>query len=55
MTMGSCVTFSVIKEKIYDSSTLVYICLHLSSDLPTLVCTHLVTRLYSSTFIYIRM
>ena len=32
-----CVTFSGIKGKKYDSSTLVYIYLHLSSDSSTLV------------------
>ena len=30
--MRPCVTFSGIKVKIFDSSTLVYICLHSSSD-----------------------
>ena len=32
-----CITFSGIEENNYDSSTLVYICLHLSSDFTTLV------------------
>ena len=40
-----------IKEKKYDSSTLVYICLHSS----TFVYTRLVNRLHSSTFVYIRL
>ena len=39
--MGPFATFSEMKEKFFDSSTLVYICLHLASD--------------SSTFVYIRL
>ena len=53
--MGPCVTFSGIKLKILDSATLVYICLHFSSDSSTLVYTRLVIRLHlssgSSTFV----
>ena len=45
----SCIitTFSGIKEKKFDSSTLVYICLHSSSDSSTLVYWLVCTRLYS--------
>ena len=39
------------KEKYFDSSTLVYIYLHSSSDSSTLVYTCLVTRLHSCTFV----
>ena len=39
--MGPCITFSVIKEKFYDSSALIY--------------TRLVTHLHWSTFVYIRL
>ena len=56
-------------EKVFDSSSLVYICLHASidlsifvyiclyssSDLFTLVCTRLETRIRSSTFVYTRL
>ena len=45
--MGPCATFSGIEVKIFDSSTLVYICLHSSSDTPALVHTRLVTCLQS--------
>ena len=51
--MGPCITFSGIKVSIIDSYTLVYICLHSSSDPSTLVHTHLVTCPYSSIFVYI--
>ena len=34
---GPCVTFSRIKEKVFDLSTLVYICLHSSNDSSTFV------------------
>ena len=40
------VTFSGIKENIFDLSALVYIYLHSSSDLSTLVYTRLMTRLH---------
>ena len=60
--MGQYVTFSGIKENIFDSSTLVYICLprlvtclHSSTFVYWLVYTRLVTRLQSSTFVYIRL
>ena len=49
------VTFSGIKVKMSGLSTLVYIYLHASSDLRTHVYTCLVTRLHSSTFVYIRL
>ena len=49
------VTFSGIKVEIFDSSTLIYIRLHSSSDTSTLVYIRLVTRLHSSTFVYIRL
>ena len=52
---GPFVTFSAIKVKVFDSSTLVYICLHSSSDSSTLVYTRLVTCLHLSTFLYIRL
>ena len=51
--MGPCVTFCGIKVKIFDLSTLVYICLHSSSDSSTLFYIRLVTRLHSSTLVYI--
>ena len=53
--MGQCITFSGIKEKFFDSSTLVYIFLHSSCDSSTLVYTRLVTRLHLPTFVYIRL
>ena len=53
---GPCVTFCGIKVKMFDSSTLVYICIHSSSDSSsdssTLVYIRLVTRLQSSKFVY---
>ena len=42
--MGPRVTFSGIKEKRFDSSALVFICLHSSSDSSTLIYTRLMTR-----------
>ena len=45
------VSFFLESKKIFDSSTLVYICLHSSNDLSTLIYTCLVTRLHSSTFV----
>ena len=39
--MGPRVAFSGIKEKFFDSSTVVYICLHSSSNSSTLVYIHL--------------
>ena len=47
--------FSGIKVKLFYSSTFVYICLHSSSDWSTLVHIRLVTRLHSSTFIFISL
>ena len=44
--MGPHVTFSGIKERIFDSSALVYIGLHSSSDSSPLVYTSPVTRLH---------
>ena len=63
--MGPWVTFSGIKEKLFDSSTPLLICLKSSSDSSRLACTrlqlssgsstllytHLVTRLHSYTFV----
>ena len=56
--MGPCVAFSEIKEKFFDSSTLVYICLHSGSDSPTfayirlwLVCIRLHSSSDSSVFL----
>ena len=46
--MRPCITFSGIKEKSFDSSTLFYICLHSSSDWSTFVYTCLLTRLSAS-------
>ena len=57
--MGPFVTFSGIKEKFFDLSTFVYICLQSSSDSCRLVYFVLVTRLHSSsdssTIVYIRL
>ena len=41
--MGPCFTFFGIKEKLFDSFTLVFICIHSSSDSSRLVytCLHL--------------
>ena len=50
--MGPRVTFSGIKETFFDSSTLIYICLHSSKFVKWLVYSRLVTRLHPSTFIY---
>ena len=52
---GPCVTFSGIKENFFDSSTLVYVCLHSASDSPTLVYTCLVSPLHWSTLVYTRL
>ena len=56
--MGLCITFSRIKKKKkFDSSALVYICLHSITESSTLVYTRLVARLHSfsdlSTVVYI--
>ena len=53
--IGPCVTFFGIKEKFCDSSAVVCICLHLSSDSSTLAYTRLVAHLHSSAFVYIRL
>ena len=51
--MGRCITISGIKERFFDSSTVICICLHSSSsDSSSFVYTRLVTLLHSSVFVF---
>ena len=48
VTFVTCVTVSLAKVKMSDSSTIVYICLYASNDSSTFVYIRLVTCLHSS-------